>query len=157
MIRRVRLATGVILFADLRDFTATPELAARQALDAGRRMVEALGELNAMLENDLDTPLRMGIGIHAGPAIIGEMGYAEATSLTAVGDAVNTASRLETMTKEFGAEIVVSETVATLADVDLGGFPSHDIEVRGRTEAICVRIIKSARDLELPATRGWSN
>ena len=48
----------------------------------------------------------------SGPVIVGEMGYARATSLTAIGDAVNTASRLEALTKEFGAELVVSEEVA---------------------------------------------
>ena len=131
----------------------SPDRAALQALDAARRMVASLADLNTMLEADLDTPLRMGIGLHAGPAIIGEMGYGEATSLTAVGDTVNTASRLEAMTKEYGAEIVVSETVADLAGVDLGAFPSHDIEVRGRKETVCARIIKSALDLDLPTGR----
>ncbi|MEE8332945.1 MAG: adenylate/guanylate cyclase domain-containing protein [Alphaproteobacteria bacterium] len=130
-----------------------PVQAALQALDAARRMVASLSDLNAMLENDLDVPLRIGIGLHAGPAIIGEMGYGQATSLTAVGDTVNTASRLEAMTKEYGAEIVVSETVAALAGVDLGAFPSHDIEVRGRTEPVRARIIKSARELELPTVQ----
>jgi len=128
-----------------------PEQAARQALSAARRMAESLAELNATLANELETPLRIGIGIHAGPAIIGEMGYADCTSLTAVGDTVNTASRLEAMTKEFGAQIVVSETVAALAGVDLGAFPSHDIEVRGRSEPIHARIIVAAQDLVLPA------
>jgi len=132
---------------------AAPDRAALQALDAARRMAASLADLNTMLENDLDGPLRMGIGLHAGPAIIGEMGYGEATGLTAVGDTVNTASRLETMTKKFGAEIVVSETVAALAGVDLGAFPSQDIEVRGRTETVRARIIKEARDLDLTATR----
>jgi len=130
-----------------------PDRAARQALEAARRMAEGLAALNATLANELEAPLRMGIGIHAGPVIIGEMGYAAATSLTAVGDSVNTASRLEAMTKEYGAEIVVSETVAALAGVDLGAFPSHDIEVRGRSEPIHARIIEFARDLALPAPR----
>ena len=50
----------------------------------------------------------MGIGIHAGPVIVGEMGYGHATSLTAIGDAVNTASRLEALTKELGVQLVFS-------------------------------------------------
>ena len=86
----------------------------------------------ASLAGDLDTPLRLGIGIHAGPAIVGEMGYARAMSVTAVGDAVNTASRLETMTKDFDAQLVVSEDAARHAGVDLSGFPSQTVEVRGR-------------------------
>ncbi len=79
--------------------------AARQALQAARLMSAQLRDLNMLLAADLPRPLRIGIGIHAGPAIVGEMGYAAATSLTAIGDAVNTASRLEAATKEFGAEL----------------------------------------------------
>ena len=95
----------------------------------------------------MDAPLRIGIGIHLGPAIIGEMGYGAATSITAVGDAVNTASRLEAMTKDYGAQLVVSETVAEAAGIDLSGFPSHRLDVRGRTQAIQARVIANARDL----------
>ena len=45
----------------------------------------ALGDLNRLLESDLPAPLRIGIGIHIGPAIVGAMGYAEAVSVTAIG------------------------------------------------------------------------
>ena len=81
---------------------------ASQALAAAKLMAKRLDELNQSLESELESPLRIGIGIHLGPVIIGEMGYAEATSLTAVGDSVNTASRLESMTKDFKAQLVVS-------------------------------------------------
>ena len=60
-----------------------------------------LDDLNEALSGDLDQPLRIGIGLHAGPAIVGEMGYGGAP-VTAIGDTVNTASRLESLTKEFG-------------------------------------------------------
>ncbi len=70
-------------------------LGARQALDAARRMSRNLAELNATLVHDLETPLKLGIGIHVGPAIVGEMGYGRTVSLTAIGDSVNTASRIE--------------------------------------------------------------
>lgn len=120
---------------------------ARRALHAASLMAQNLDELNGSLQNDLDQPLRIGIGIHSGTAIIGEMGYARATTVTAIGDAVNTASRLEAMTKDYGAQLVVSETVARQADVDLSGFPSHEIEVRGRAGTIVVRVVSDARDL----------
>jgi len=123
--------------------------AARQALSAAKLMAQRLDELNESLSTELGEPLRIGIGIHVGPAIIGEMGYGKATSLTAVGDSVNTASRLEAMTKEFSAQLVVSEAVAQKAGIDLSAFPSHDIGVRGRSENITARVIIQARDLPL--------
>ena len=83
-----------------------PEVACRQALDAARRMALALDDLNEALSGDLDQPLRIGIGLHSGPTIVGQMGYERATQLTAIGDTVNTASRLEALTKEFGVELV---------------------------------------------------
>jgi len=119
----------------------------RRALVAARGMALQLEELNRTLAQDLETPLRIGIGIHAGPAIVGEMGYGPATHLTAIGDAVNTASRLEAMTKEFGAQLVASESVFTNAALDASDFPRHEIEVRGRKEKISIRVIADAKSL----------
>jgi adenylate cyclase len=60
-----------------------------------------LKELNENLENDLSESLRIGIGVHVGSAVVGNMGYAGARSVTAIGGPVNTASRLETMNRGF--------------------------------------------------------
>src|SRR5205814_7500895 len=79
----------------------TPEEGCRQALAAARLMSVRLVELNEALRAELNEPLRIGIGIHAGSVIVGEMGYGSATTITAIGDAVNTASRLESLCKEF--------------------------------------------------------
>ena len=124
-----------------------PEAGSRNALAAARAMAERLEDLNRALANDLREPLRIGIGIHVGPVIVGEMGYGSTTSVTAIGDAVNTASRLETMTKEFGAQLMISDPVAELAKLDTASFPSHRIEVRGRESGLTVRIIERASDL----------
>ena len=119
----------------------------RSALEAARRMSAALTEMNETLAADLETPLRMGIGIHVGTVIIGEMGYEDVQSLTAIGDAVNTASRLEALSKEYGVQLVFSANVAQKADVDLSAFPQRDAEVRGRTEPLSVFVIGDAADL----------
>jgi adenylate cyclase len=124
-----------------------PEVACRQALDAARRMSLALEDLNEALSGDLDQPLRIGIGLHAGPAIVGEMGYDRAVSLTALGDTVNTASRLETLTKDFKVELVVSQELIDRAGVDLSAAPMHEVDIRGRQGKLAVRAIVSARDL----------
>src|SRR5207247_1389780 len=71
------------------------ELGCRQAVAAARAIVRHLAALNRELGEALQVPLRIGIGIHAGPAIVGRMGYGEGVYLTAVGDTVHVASRLE--------------------------------------------------------------
>ena len=121
--------------------------ACRQALAGARAMSNMLDELNRTLANDLEEPLRMGIGIHFGPAIVGEMGYAKAIGVTAIGDTVNTASRLETLTKEFTCQLIVSSEVERNAGVDLAAFPEHDVEVRGRRDRLRIRAIDDARTL----------
>ena len=121
-----------------------PEAACREALAAARLMSERLEELNRSLSSELDQPLRIGIGIHVGPTIVGEMGYGSADAITAIGDAVNTASRLETLTKTYGCELVVSEETVLRAGLDLSAFPRHEIEIRGKREMLAVRTLASA-------------
>ena len=118
--------------------------ASRAALDAARLMSERLAELNRSLRGELDQPLRIGIGIHIGATSVGEMGYGSAVAMTAIGDAVNTASRLETLTKTYGCELVVSEETVLRAGLDLSAFPRHEIEIRGRREMLAVRTVVSA-------------
>ena len=73
---------------DLRD-------ACRRGLDAARRMSLALEALNrGGAAAELGEPLRIGIGLHAGPAILGEMGHGRASGATAIGDTVNPSSRI---------------------------------------------------------------
>ncbi|HJU15994.1 MAG TPA: adenylate/guanylate cyclase domain-containing protein, partial [Stellaceae bacterium] len=88
------------------------EAGCRQALVAARAISERLVELNAALAGEIETPLRIGVGIHVGAVILGEMGYGTAAQLTAIGDAVNIASRLESLTKGYGVELVLSEDTA---------------------------------------------
>ncbi len=123
----------------------------RGALLAARLMSEHMGELNASLRDEVEHPLRIGIGIHAGPIIIGEMGYGGASAITAIGDAVNTASRLEELTKDYGCELVVSEDVVLRAGVDLAAFPRREIEIRGKRGMLAVRTLASAAELPAPA------
>jgi adenylate cyclase len=119
----------------------------REALAAARLMSIRLPELNSSLRAELDRPLRIGIGIHCGPAIVGEMGFGDAATITAIGDAVNTASRLESMTKNFACELVVSEETGSRAGLDLSGFPLREIEIRGKREMLAVRTLVNAAEL----------
>jgi adenylate cyclase len=129
---------------------------ATTALNAAQGMAEKLDELNELLKADLPAPLRIGIGIHSGPAIVGEMGYGPAISVTAIGDTVNTSSRLEAKTKDFGAQLIVSQHVADLAGLDETTLQHEEIEVRGRKEPMRILVLddaKQLKDLARSATR----
>jgi adenylate cyclase len=127
-----------------------PEAGCREAVAAARLMSERMEELNRALAHDLEAPLRIGIGIHTGHAIVGEMGYGRAVSVTAVGDAVNTASRVEALCKEFACELVLSEEVAQRGGLDFSAASLHEIEVRGRRAPLRVRTLRRAGEAPQP-------
>ncbi|MEM0946246.1 MAG: adenylate/guanylate cyclase domain-containing protein [Pseudomonadota bacterium] len=114
----------------------TPEQAARDALATANEMQDRLARMNRDMVADLPTPLRMGIGLHAGRVIVGEIGHGTATGITAVGDVVNTASRLEALTKEYKAVLIASQDMIDLAGGDVAGSQTHEIAVRGRSAPV---------------------
>ncbi len=124
--------------------------ACSRALVAAAGMAANLARLNANLVEEGMEPLRIGIGIHAGPAIVGEMGYGRATSVTAIGDTVNTASRLEALAKEFGCQLVVSETVARHAGIEFPETARRAAQIRGRAAELAVYAVADAREVALP-------
>ena len=121
-----------------------PELASAQALEAARRIALALEVFNAQHHPELKAPFRIGIGIHFGPAIVGEMGFPPALSLTAIGDTVNTASRLESATKEENCQLLISDAVARGAKLpdDIGR--RCEISRRGREQRLVAIAIDNA-------------
>jgi adenylate cyclase len=126
---------------------AGPAVGSRQALAAARAMVAGMAALSEELAGDLPAPMRLGIGIHTGPAVVGRMGWGESFYLTAVGDTVHVAARLEQATKDYRAELVLSEEVARYAAVDLSAFPRHDLEVHNRAGRVGVRVITQVAHL----------
>lgn len=130
--------------------TRPPADACRRALAAARAMSESLEALNRTLASEGIAPLRIGIGIHAGPAIVGEIGYGGATAPTAIGDTVNTASRLEAMTKEHECQLIVSHTVIDYAGIKLPKKTRRTADIRGRAEPLAIHVIGDARDLPVP-------
>ena len=86
-----------------------PHEACRQALAAAGPIFHRLGEMNRTLADELPRPISIGIGIHAGTVILGELGYRDRFLLTAIGDAVHVAARLQELTKEYHCQAVVSD------------------------------------------------
>jgi adenylate cyclase len=103
---------------------------AKAALRCALAMFHSVDALNERLAGELETPLAIGIGIHTGQAIVGRMGPPKTPIISAVGDSVNTAARLERTTKELSVPLIVSaetlrtaglNTSAKLAQVSLRG------------------------------------
>lgn len=121
-----------------------PDEAARQAVDAALRIRAGVADLNEAYASELDRPLRIAMSLHAGPAIVGQMGYGQATSLTAIGDTLNAASRLEELAKDLDAELVISDDLARRTTLDFAGHERRTLTIRGRTTPISVWIIRDA-------------
>lgn len=81
----------------------------RNAARAALAMVQGLGIFNDYIEKHFGERFRIGIGLHFGRVVVGEVGHPKRRQFTALGDAVNTASRIETTTKRAGAAILASE------------------------------------------------
>lgn len=131
---------------------ATVEDGAKRALAAARAMSGVLDALNQGLREELPVPLSVGIGIHTGPAILGRIGAAHrieaAERITALGETVNMASRLEGMTKELGVQVVVSRDTMKASGLEPDGkLDLQTIEVRGLSQPIEVYTGKRATDL----------
>lgn len=127
----------------------TLEQACHNALAAAQAMAYQLDVLNQRLEQDVNEPLRMGIGIHCGHVIVGDLGYKRAKHLTAIGDAVNIAARLEEATKTLQTQLVVSRAVMQHSALDLHNLALSEIPIRGRTQPLEIYSIESAKSLVL--------
>jgi adenylate cyclase len=91
------------------------EDACRAALDAATRIDAVLDRLNRELGDEIASPLRIGIGLHVGPLVLGRIGHSSSAATTVIGPVVNVASRLEALTKEHGVQIIASASLAKRA------------------------------------------
>jgi adenylate cyclase len=125
--------------------------ACRAALAGAADMHRRIGVLNTRLAPELAAPLRIGIGVHAGMAIVGTMGPPAAPTVSAIGDTINSAARLENLCKQFGTTLVVSADTLRFAGIELPDVPVHRVEVRGKRQQIDVLAVENPAGLLLPS------
>ena len=112
---------------------------AAQAMDRAAR--EAAKHFDPMLTGLGLTPFRVGLGLHTGQAVLGSIGSTKRSEYTAIGDAVNVAARVEGLSRELGATIVLTRETweASGAQVSIG--PWHNMQVKGRRAEVQVAAV----------------
>ncbi|MBI2174054.1 MAG: adenylate/guanylate cyclase domain-containing protein, partial [Candidatus Omnitrophica bacterium] len=113
------------------------------AVRAALALRAALRETNARRERENRPTLKMGIGLHAGEAVVGLIGSRTRAEFTAMGDTVNVASRLESMCKERNADLLISGAVAESLDASFGAVELEPAQVRGRAEPVRLFTIRA--------------
>ncbi len=117
----------------------------RNAITAAFDMLKSAEVLNRELGSALPMPLRIGIGIHTGPAVMGRVGDTDrGYTVTAFGDTVSVASRLEAATKELLADCVVSDAALRASGLMLSGTSEREVALRGHEQAIKVHTFNEA-------------
>jgi len=106
--------------------------AIRTALEFQERVIP----FSARWEAKLGVPIRCGVGINSGEAVVGSLGSKQRNEYTAIGDPVNLAARLESVTKDYRVPIIISEYTYELVQ---GRFPTHELDtvtVKGKSQPV---------------------
>lgn len=115
---------------------------ARRAVECAIEMIEETARLRSEWEAEGKAPIRIGIGINTGEAVAGNIGSRKVFGYTVIGDAVNLASRLEGKNKDYGTEIIVSESTRERMGEGFDLRYLDDVKVKGKEKAVKIYEVK---------------
>nr|AYM52944.1 adenylate cyclase [Jahnella sp. MSr9139] len=105
----------------------------RHAVEAG---LEIVARIDALVAEGKIPPTRVGIALHAGEAVVGNVGSTRRKEYTVIGDVVNVASRVEALNKELGSRLLLTDRVWEASGRPAGAVAKPPIAVRGREEPV---------------------
>lgn len=111
---------------------------ADHAVDAALDMIGELEALNERWQAEGRPALDIGIGINSGPMIAGNIGSDQIMSYTVIGDAVNLGSRLESLNKQYGTRIIISDATRARLTGRFELKPLGDVIVKGKTQPVAI-------------------
>ncbi|MFO7848967.1 MAG: adenylate/guanylate cyclase domain-containing protein [Spirochaetia bacterium] len=112
------------------------------AASVALQIQQVLTDFNEYLQNHFNHSFRIGIGLHSGTVIVGKLGFHKKKEFTAVGDTVNTASRIESLNKRAGTSVLVSESTYARIKKDFSWNRKFTAQVKGKEEKVSVYEMK---------------
>jgi adenylate cyclase len=118
---------------------------ADNAVSAALDMTRTLDRLNETWRSQGRPELNIGVGVNSGEMIAGNIGSEAIMSYTVIGDAVNLGSRLESLNKEYGTRIIISEATRSQLTIPIETRPIGEVKVKGRAQAVQIYEVVSAK------------
>lgn len=124
------------------------EVSPEQVLDTAKEFLKEMDGLNLTVIKRGLSPIEIGMGIHRGPVIAGNIGSQDRMEYTVIGNTVNVASRLEQLSKIFKCHIVISQDVISFSSLCAEWEIKSDVQVRGLEKTIQVAVYTNTKEIQ---------
>ena len=144
------MGDGIMASWGTTPFNFGPKGDAVRAVQAALAMIVELRKLNAKWIAEGGTAWKIGIGLNHGEVIVGDIGSKQHSEFAAIGDAVNLASRIEGLTKEYHVEILIGESVANLVRDEFHLRSVDRVQAKGKNKPVEIFTVVGEKSTALP-------